>query len=242
MSERNLLLTELRERLWRTDPARQRRRRAPLPLGIAKLDAALPWSGLASSGLHEVLGAAGDAAGFGFAAALLGRLPESAGRILWCRGGPAARAMGRPYGPGLALFGLAPERLILLETRRAQEALWAMEEGLRCRRLAAVVGEGMEVAMKASRRLQLAAEAGDTLGLLLSPPGRVSPSVALTRWRVTAAPAACEEAMLGRSRWRISLLRCRGGGQGEWLVEFDDEALRLVLAAELGDRPLAAAE
>jgi protein ImuA len=210
--------------------------------GLMALDARLPWGGLPYGGLHEVFGETSDAARFGFIATVLGRLSAHTGRILWCRSSAAVRESGGINTSGLAQFGLAPERVILVEARRPADALWAMEEGLRCRQLGAVIGEGLETSMLASRRLQLAAEAGEMLGLLLPLPGAVSPlSVALTRWRVTAAGSVGTE-ILGRARWLVSLLRCRGGGAGEWLVELDDETLRLLLVEDLGDRSLAAAQ
>ena len=79
--------------------------------GLPELDHALPWGGLPRGGLHEVAGAEQDGAAFGFAAALLGR---THGMVLWCR--PARQEAGVPYGPGLAEFGLTPDRLILVET------------------------------------------------------------------------------------------------------------------------------
>ena len=143
MSAREAIIARLREQLRAADRTRLPGRRGVAALGVPAIDAALPWRGLARGGVHELLGGDGDAARFGFAAALLGRLPVGGGRILWCRGGHATREIGRPYGPGLAGFGLAPEGRLFFETRRAEEALWAIEEGLRCRRLAAVVGEGV---------------------------------------------------------------------------------------------------
>jgi len=240
MSAREAIIARLREQLRAADRTRLPGRRGVAALGVPAIDAALPWRGLARGGVHELLGGDGDAARFGFAAALLGRLPVGGGRILWCRGGHATREIGRPYGPGLAGFGLAPERLLFFETRCAEEALWAIEEGLRCRRLAAVVGEGVATGLAASRRLQLAAEAGDTLGLLLPAPGKAATTAAFTQWRIDSWPGSPEAAGLGASRWRVALQRCRGGGTGEWLVEFDDEALCLAVVAALADRSLAA--
>jgi protein ImuA len=159
--------------------------------------------------------------------------------VLWCR--PARHEAGVPYGPGLAEFGLGPDRLILVDTNKPRETLWAMEEGLRCRHLAAVVGEEATPDLTASRRLQLAAETGGTLGIVL-PPARIRPqtSAALTRWKVTALPSKPEAGGPGRPRWNVALMRCRGGGGGEWALEWEHEALRFAVASPLADRPLAA--
>lgn len=229
---KNRILEALRERIRRVEQGGAGRRQAVFDFGIPAVDASLPAGGSIGAGLHEVLGE--DAARFGFIAALLSR---RAGPILWCRIGGAL-----PHGPGIALFGLTPERLILLQAARPMDALWAMEEGLRCQRLAAVLGEGVMPTPLACRRLQLAAEAGGMPAFVLLPPSaRPPPSVALTRWRVAAMPG-CPGDEVGRPRWKIALLRCRGGRMGEWVLEWDDEAVRLDLVADLADRSMAAAE
>ena len=233
MNNREATIARLRERLRAVDRTGAGEGRPAVRVGAAAIDAALPWGGLALGGLHEIAGDEG--ARLGFATALLARLP--AGRpILWCRTKQAAREAGQLYGPGLAAMGLAPARLLIVETRTAGDALWAIEEGLRCPGLAAVVGEGAAAGLAQSRRLQLAAEAGGTLGLLLPPPGKAEPSAAFSRWRVSGLP--CGD--IGRPRWRLALERCRGGRSKEWLVEFDDAALCLAVVADLAYGPLAA--
>jgi hypothetical protein len=83
-----------------------------------------------------------------FAAGLLARLP---GPVLWCLRGRDL------FAPALSRVGLHPERLIFCETWKDHEVLPAMEEGLRCKGLAGVVGELVALPLKTSRRLQLAA-------------------------------------------------------------------------------------
>jgi len=212
--------------------------RPAAPLGLEPLDRALPWGGLPTACLHEVsAGAAADGAVAGFAAYLLARLSAAAGRrqsaVLWCAAGDGL------YGPGLAAYGLDTHRLILVRGRRQADLLWALEEALRSGALAAVLGEVEEADLTATRRLQLAAEAGRTTALLLRPPGgKPAPSAAVTAWRIAAAPsgAAPWGAGLGRERWRLELVRCRGGLPRQWLVEWNDEANRLAVAAEFRDR------
>ena len=71
----------------------------------------------------------------GFLAGILARL-EPGRPVLWCR------AAADLHAPGLARHGLAPERLDPGPRRSSEtDVLWAMEEGLKCRALAAVVGE-----------------------------------------------------------------------------------------------------
>lgn len=242
--ERRSVTDELRRAVAAIEAGGGRAAGAVVSLGHPALDAALPWGGLRAAGLHEVLGPREDAARLGFAAAVLGRLPRTAGPIFWCRVGGHGRGVdGRLHPPGLTAFGLLHDRLLCSIPTGPIDALRIVEEAARCPDLAAVVGEGAAVAPLAARRLQLAAAAGGTLLLLLPPSSAVPPpSVALTRWRVASSPAAFDPAGLGRARWSVALERCRGGGRGSWLLEWDDEALRFRLPADPADRSLAAAE
>ncbi|HEX3885450.1 MAG TPA: damage-inducible protein [Stellaceae bacterium] len=220
-----------------------------LPFGVAALDRALPGGGLQLGAVHEIAGQGGDeedcAAAAGFVAGILARIGN--GTVLWC--------LKRPdlYGPGLAAHGLDPARLVLVSTRRDDRILWALEEGLHAGRgagLAAVVGEIGRLPMVASRRLQLAAESAGVTALLLrrwrtgdeAAAERGRPSAAVTRWRVASVPATeiAGEPGIGRPRWRVELLRCRGGRPAECVVEVADATGLVSLSAELADRPAAA--
>jgi protein ImuA len=177
----------------------------------------LPGGGLARAALHEVLAAA-PGCGAAFAAVLLGR---SGGTVLWI----ASAADGlQAWPPGLAGCGLDPADLTLVRAERPQDALWAMEEALRC---PAVAGVALALAgglpLTATRRLQLAAEAGRALGLLLRPEAMAAePSAALTRWRVAPLPAA------DSPRWRLELLRAKGSApDGPWTLAWQAAAQRL---------------
>lgn len=190
------------------------------------LDAALPWAGL-PPGLHEIVAAsAGDGAPFAFAAALAAGVAGRAGRVLWCRLRNDRHETGDLYGPGLARFGLAADRLIVAEAKRPTEVLWAMEEGLRSRGLAAVVGEVGRLDLTLSRRLQLAAEGAPAAALVVRTVLSAPATAALTRWRIGAAapPAA----------FAARLERCRYGAAGSaWQLGWDDDALRFRVVALL---------
>ena len=204
---------------------------------VAEIDAALPWGGL-PPGLHEIAAAHGDAARTGFAMSLIGRRP---GPILWCRSRRTALEAGDPYGPGMAGLGLLPDRLILVEAAKPGELLWAMEEGARTKGLAAVIADGVSPDLTASRRLQLAAEAGNGLLLLMATGRQKSSSTALTRWFVSSEPSLPEADGPGRPCWKVELWRCRGGGRPQdWMVEWDNAALSLSVVSQVANRPLAA--
>ena len=220
-----------------------------LSVGAPEIDAALPWGGLPLGALHEVIEAA-PSAGVGFTVALLARLAtRMGGQVLWCLGRRSLYESGNLYAPGLAAFGLGPERLIVARGQTDADVLWAMEEGLRSRALAAVLAETGALDLATSRRLQLAAEASGVTGFLLRPcDGRPAPTAAVTRWRLAAAPSEAAGRKTGAAVlpcWRAALERCRGGAPRAWLMEWRHETTeagaglpgRLSVVAELRDGP-----
>ena len=211
-------------------------------LGVAEIDGQLPWGGLPRGALHELF-AAHPGAATGFCAALCARLAKDKdGAVLWCEGRRTLDA-GELYAPGLIRYGLDPARMIAVRTRRDADALWAIEEALRCDRVAVVAGEVGEISLTQSRRLQLAAETSGVTALVLRPREESpAPSAAVTRWRLDVAPGYPDDGRprepgLGPVRWRAELFRCRGGGDGlEWEMEWHDEAGGFAVAAPVRDR------
>ncbi len=217
-----------------------------LPLGVAAIDRHLPAGGLSCGSLHEIAGT-GPEIEHGAAAALFiaGRLARVRGPVLW--------VLDRPdlFAPGLAGAGLSPGRVFYAEAGRPDAVLSAVEEGLRCRGLAAVVGEiGGPLRLTASRRLQIAAECSGVTGFALLRSRRQDtslnePNAAVTRWRIAALPSpppladAPDVPGLGPAHWRLELVRCRGGEPASWIVEAGNAQGHLRLVADLADRPAA---
>lgn len=134
--------------------------------------------------------------------------------------------------------------MILVRAERWPDALWAMEEALRC---PAVTGAVLALAweanrqagddrldLTATRRLQLAAETSGSLGLLLRPDtADPAPTAAVTRWRVGPLPTAQAGTGLDDPRWQLELLRARGGKPGgPWAVTWRAAEGRLDLERE----------
>lgn len=87
------------------------------------------------------------------------------------------------------------ERLHLIEARTGTDLLWAVEEVLRSRPVSLVVAEPEKpISLTAGRRLQLAAEAGRTTGLMLIRQGRGSNAVE-SRWQCDPLPGAAESTL-----------------------------------------------
>ncbi|WP_137177762.1 ImuA family protein [Roseomonas sp. AR75] len=221
--DRPALLAALRARIGRLERAGAAAALARSQAGVVSLsesiDAHLPGGGLARAGLHEILAAEPGAAA-GFCAVILGR---TAGPVLWIGPDPDA------WPPGLVRFGLSPADLVLVRAPRPTDGLWAMEEALRCPAVGGALLTLSDLDLTAARRLQLAAEAGGALGLLLRPdtedPG---PSAALTRWRINALPGdSGSPHKLGDPRWQLDLLRCRGSTPRTWTVTWRTTTDRL---------------
>ena len=136
----------------------------------------------------------------GWAGFLLAQL-DATRPLLWVQERMAILEGGRIYPPGLAFTDL-----IHVEARDSKAALWAMEEGLRCAAIGAVIGEiwGDPAALDftATRRLAVAAERHGVAAWLVRLGGRASLSGARRRWRVASAPSLdhpFESARAGRS-------------------------------------------
>ena len=220
-----------------------------LRLGVPALDDALQ-GGLALRALHELVPASelqlGCAFGFGLAIAALA---AAGGRQVLCIATDfTAREAGTPYGVGLDHLGLPMDRLLILRIAHPRDALWAFEEALKCRALAAVLAElpeaGVAADLTATRRLSLAAQAGGGLGLLLRHRPYPLPSAALTRWQVAAALSKPDRfGGLGGTRFDLSLHRNRRGRCGRWITDwnhheriFVPQALSLGMAEAARDR------
>jgi protein ImuA len=213
-------------------------------LGVAEVDATL-GGGLPCAALHELSAAPlhlGAAAGFALILAALAR--EGRKETLWITTELGSHETGALYGPGLDQLGLETERLLIARVPRPVDALFAMEEALKCRALATVVAELPDAPdLTATRRLALAARDGGGLGLVLCHRLAAAPSVARTRWQVAPAPSVPDEfGGLGRTAFALTLTRNRRGPCGSFTLTWDHHehafaALSLGVAAAASDRP-----
>jgi protein ImuA len=218
--------------------------------------------GLADARHSEVFAAGDEASGAAAALALaLDGLRPAEGEqgehrpFLWVQDAAALRLGGRPYRHGLpeALRG----RLIHVAAKTPEDMLFALEEGVRCRDLAFVIGElaGNPRALDftASRRLSLAAERHGVPLYLVRLNAARDLSSARMRWDVQSAPSSpprWNAAAPGRPSWRAEMFRARAHAPGEWILRDEGNHLaadRLAapapdhvdLARAAGDRPLA---
>jgi len=92
------------------------------------------------------------------------------------------------YSPAAWQHGIAPDRLIVLRTTNVRDALWAMDQSLRCPAVAAVIAPFTQLDERESRRLQLAAESTGCIGLILRPAKHRGKSFAAVQMLVESVP------------------------------------------------------
>ena len=161
---------------------------------------------LTKSRVHEVCGDSADM----FAVLAASRLQ---GPIVWI-GLPRDVAS---LAPTALQTYIDPSRVILTEGINRSEVLWAAEQALRATCAECVVIElSSGPNLRESRRLQIAAEEGGGIGLILIQ-GRVYTSACETRWQCTASNQ-------GENNWIWSLTKNRKGELGCWQVRWSQSA------------------
>lgn len=163
MNDHSRRLRQLTQQLRRFERAQRPAGHSadPISTGIAELDLLLPDQGVRRGMLLEWLAAerAGGTGTLAFkvAAALQRR---DAGCVVIDR----RRSL---YPPVLRCLGVDLARVLVVHPPGERDVLWAWEQALRCPGVAVVVGGMEQVRPQDFRRLQLAAERGGAVGMLL---------------------------------------------------------------------------
>jgi hypothetical protein len=186
-------LLAIEPRLWRAG-----RRRAGVAAststGHAALDAALPERGWPRAALTELLVAQ---PGMGELSLLLPALVEATRTRTALFVAPPFV----PYAPALAMAGVDLARLTVVEPDAARDAAWAVEQALRSGSCALVIAWLAVRDARVLRRLALAAEAGDCLGVLVrESSARWAPSPAALRLALAPTGQGVE----------VEIVKCRG--------------------------------
>lgn len=179
-------------RIWRG-------RSTPLPAsrqpsGHVALDAVLPSAGWPEAALTEVLAAADGIGELRLLWPSLARLTQAGERVV------LVAPPYVPYAPAWQAAGIDLRQLQVVQATQLRDALWASEQCLRSGSCAAVLCWPQLSEDRVLRRLQVAAESGQTLGFACRPLAAVrNPSPAALRIAIDAQPA------------QLRVLKCRGG-------------------------------
>jgi len=164
------------------------------PTGCAALDDALPAGGWPDAALVEVLFSADGIGELSLLLPTLAALSSQDKPIV------VIAPPYRVYAPAWQRAGVRLSQLQLIEAN-GKDALWAMEQALRAGCCGAVIGWPLKADDNALRRLQVAAETGQTLGFAFRPMNaQGNPSPAPLRLTVRGTHAGPE----------LRVLKCRG--------------------------------
>ena len=195
--------------------------------GLSEIEAAFPNGVFPTGMIHEMLFQKGEeaAACSGFLGALLSSLivPESI--ILWI-------SVGRNlFPPSIKTFGIEPHQIVFVDAAQEKQVLWALEEGLKCQGITAVVAELRELSFSQSKRLQLAIEESHVTGFVLRTDAtKLSTTTCVSRWQVSSIPSAIEDGLcgVGFPKWNVELLRVRNGQTGKWEVKWHGNQFQII--------------
>jgi hypothetical protein len=188
-------------RLWRgRSPADSAGWRG-LESGYPKLDRHLPGGGWPPHALTEILLEHYGTGELKLLMPALARLSQAgsediAGWIAWIA------PPFEPYPPALVQWGINLSRVLIVQPKKTTEALWAAEQALSSGNCAAVLVWPQVMDDVASRRLQLAAEKGQSWAIAFRSVNALSrSSAAALRIRVSA----------GEKGTDLGILKSRGG-------------------------------
>jgi protein ImuA len=238
---RKHLVNGLRRQLGRWQAADAAEDAVVFSSGVAAIDRLLPGGGLRHGMLVEWLAGPSGAVGSGAATLSLLGAREA------CEEGGALVVINRGqtfYPPAAAAWGIDLDRMIVVHPKNARDELWAAVQALRSPAVAAMFATIDRLDSRAFRRLQLAAQAGRTLGMLIRPASaREEPSWADVTLEVETraksqesraripAPDSRLLTLNFHRRIQVRLLRCNNGRAGDSVVLEIDEAAQTVQEA-----------
>ncbi|MBX9680138.1 MAG: hypothetical protein K2X38_15365 [Gemmataceae bacterium] len=223
-------MDQLSERI-RSLESGERSKRPGIPILHPGLADVLPQRRLPAGSLVECL-ASTEGAGAWTVALLLGQQACASGRTL-----VIADDRGCFYPPAACRLGIDWKRTLLIRLQKADACFGALRQSLACPAIGAAIGRFDQLDATLYRRLQLAAETGGGVGLLLLPSAALrQPSFAAVRLLVSPMASAGP-----RRRLRVEAVRMRGERAGQSaVVELDHETGDVHLSAPMASAAPAA--
>jgi len=200
-------------------------------IGLGAIEASFPNAVFPIGAIHEFICAMPEiaAASQGFIAGVLHSLMQKGGICIYIS---RSRTL---FPTALYAFGVEPHQIIFIDLEQERDVLWAMEEALKCKELAAVVAEVRDITFAQSRRLQLALEKSRVTGFILrTASDRITSTACVARWKISPIQTEQIDGLpgLGFPRWEVELLRVKNGNPGKWQVEWTAGKFEQVIATE----------
>lgn len=178
----------------------------------------------------------------GATAFVLANLSQKRAPVLWVQDRLSHKEAGQPYQPGMRPL----QEVIWVNANRPADVLWAMEEGLRCKTLSAVIGEiwgdPPALSFTATKRLAMRAEAAGVACWLIRRAAAPNLSAARDRWRIASLPSTThpdDPQAPGAPRWQAELFRSRTRKPGTWVAHHDRASDRVDFTAPFRNGTLA---
>jgi hypothetical protein len=216
---RQALLQDLARRIREVEETEHAHARPVVSLGIPALDDCFPDGGLAAGSLVEVFSATAGGGAWTLAFVAAQRACGEHKALV------VTDARGCFYPPAAVKLGVDLERCIVVRPATSRDAAAALRQALACSAVGAAVGWFDALSPSECRRLQLAAEKGGGVGLLLRPlAARQTPAFAAVRLLVQPVVKKVSGTFFTSRRIRVEVVRAHGGKSGQSVIlEIDDE-------------------
>ncbi|MBV4358938.1 ImuA family protein [Pinibacter aurantiacus] len=226
-SDKKALLAQLQRAILPLQGIRSPLQTHTVENGLGTINDAFPNGTFPLGAVHEFVstGAESFAATSGFIAGLTSCIINNNGIVVWVSTARTAFPLAFQH------FDIEPDRIIFIDLKKEKDALWVVEETLKCEHVAAVVGEIQQMDFNQSRRLQLAVEKSRVTGFIIRKDAKkITPSACVTRWQIQSLPSELPNDMpgVGFPRWQVELLKVRNGKPGAWIIEWSTGQFRLI--------------
>jgi protein ImuA len=193
-------------------------------LGLGAIEHAFPGSVIPRAAIHEMISISAESAACtnGFMSVILSAMMGQGGSCIWIS---TRRTI---FPSALKSFGIEPERILFVDVLNVKEALWAMEEALKCNALTAVVGEFTALTFDDSRRLQLAVERSKVTGFIHRYKPKIENTLTcVSRWKISPLISDAPDQFPGMAfpKWKVDLLKVRNGKPTSWQVQWSPKGL-----------------
>lgn len=170
------------------------------PSGSASLDAVLPGGGWQSGTIVELMPVSDGIGELRLLMPALAKITQSERHVAMIA------PPYIPFAPALLRHGLRLEHFWIIRAQSAADILWSAEQTLRCKSFGAVLAWPSAIRDRDVRRLQLAAEAGSSIGFVYRSPNAAresSPAAVRLRLQVDVG-----------GQMNIDVVKCRGARAG----------------------------